>query len=531
MINPNTVVRDSRPEQGQPAIAGPAPPGADHGDPRRWWILAAMALPAFLLNIDFYGISVALPAIGEAFAAGTTALQWTVNGFNLALVAPLIAFGRLGDAVGRRRSLLAGIVLFALGSAVCGLAADITVLVAGRCLQGLAVALFSTSPLSIVTQAFPPARHGLAFGIWGAIGGLGSALGPLLGGALTELLGWRWFFLANVPVAALTVLLILALVPESRDGSAPGRGEGLGFLAITLGLGGLVFGLQFGDDWGWASPAVLAPTLLGLGLLAGFVRRDARQPVPLLDPALLRRRSYLAVLAVTLTGNFGFAALLFFATLYLQDLLQLGPLAAGLVLAAFSAAFVVTLPLAGAALATQGARRLLAWGMGLMVLAFVLVLGAGEAGLAWMVAALAVAGLGQGLAFNTTTTAAMDAVPAARAGTASGLLNAARQLGSTLGIAVTGAVFQAIESRGLLGSLRPHAVLSPEQEDLVRGLLSGSAAARSTLAELAPPLAGRVDAVVQTVFTTALAGGMLLCALVSLLGLAAAYACPRRPKP
>ena len=190
---------------------------------RRWWILAAMALPAFLLNIDFYGISVALPAIGEALGAGTTALQWAVNGFNLALIAPLIAFGRLGDLVGRRRLLLVGVVLFALGSAMCGFATDMGMLIAGRCVQGLAVALFSTSPLSIVGDVFPEDRHALAFSIWAAIGAAGSAVGPLVGGALTELFGWRWFFFINLPVAALTIVLVLAIVPESKDETARGR--------------------------------------------------------------------------------------------------------------------------------------------------------------------------------------------------------------------------------------------------------------------------------------------------------------------
>ena len=169
-----------------------------------------MALPAFLLNIDFYGITVALPSIGEAFGAGTTALQWTVNGFNLALIAPLIAFGRLGDLVGRRKVLLVGVLLFALGSAMCGLAPGVGVLIAGRCVQGLAVALFSTSPLSIVGDVFPEGRRGLAFAVWAAIGAAGSAVGPLVGGALTDLLGWRWFFFVNgipfIPPAATDIV-------------------------------------------------------------------------------------------------------------------------------------------------------------------------------------------------------------------------------------------------------------------------------------------------------------------------------------
>ena len=486
-----------------------------------------MALPAFLLNIDFYGITVALPSIGRALGAGTTGLQWAVNGFTLALIAPLIAFGRLGDLVGRRRLLLVGVALFAAGSTMCGLANDMGVLIAGRCVQGLAVALFSTGPMAIVGDVFPEERHALAFAIWAAIGAAGSAVGPLVGGALTDLFGWRWFFFVNLPVAGLTLLLVLALVPESRDEAAQGPFDWGGFVATTLALAALVYGLQAGDDAGWTAPIVLGALGAGvaLGLLAAWVETRARQP--LLEPMLFRQKGYVAVLGVAVTGNFGFSAVIFFAALFLQDQLDLASLQAGVVMLAFSACFVVTLPLAGRLADCTSPRLLMGVGMALMAAACLLL---APGGLHWLVAGLAVAGIGQGFAFNTSTTAGMDAAPAAKAGEASGVLNAARQLGSTLGIALGGAVFQTIESRGLLAAMQGPAALDPEQASLVRALYSGSEAARATLAGLAPALRTDIAAVTAAVFEASFRGAMLVGAAVSVLGiLAAISARPARP--
>ena len=484
--------------------------------PGRWWILAAMALPAFLLNIDFYGISVALPAIGEALGAGTTGLQWAVNGFNLALIAPLVAFGRLGDLVGRRRLLLVGVVLFALGSILCGFATDMGMLIAGRCVQGLAVALFSTSPLSIVGDVFPEERHALAFSIWAAIGAAGSAVGPLVGGALTDLLGWRWFFFINLPVAALTIALVLAIVPESRDETADGPFDRLGFVTITLGLAALVYGLQSGDDAGWTTLPVLGSLLTGAALLTVAVRAERSAEQPLLEPGLLRLPGYGAVLGVAVAGNFGFSAVIFFSALYLQDQLDLAPLRAGIAMLAFSVCFVVTLPLAGSLMRQVGPRLLMAIGMVLMTAASLMFL---PGGLWWLVLALGVAGIGQGFAFNTSTTAAMGAVPASHSGSAAGVLNAARQLGSILGIAGAGTVFQTLESSGLLAAAaRDHAEVDAQQIALIRALYAGSSSARTTIADLAPSIHRELEDVMAAVFDASFRGAMLACAIVSVAG-------------
>lgn len=497
------------------------------GPARRWGIVAAMALPLFLLSIDFYGVSVALPSVGAEFGAGTTALQWAVNAFNLAMAAPLIAFGGLGDRIGRRRTMLAGILLFAAGSALCGLAPGIGTLIAGRCVQGLGVALFSAGPLSIVASSFPPAERGMAFGICSAVGACGAAVGPLVGGVLTELLSWRWLFLVNLPIGALTAGLILWIVPESRDEAATGRPDLLGVLTVTAALSTLTFGLQLGDDWGWRSPAVLAALVAGPVLAVLFLRIERSRPDPLVDLDLFGQPAFLRAQIVAVTGNFGFSAILFFTTLYLQHVLALQPMEAGFVLLAFSVCFVVTLPATGSWIGRLGGSRAMALGMALMTLAFLLFQPVAPAtGLPWVVAALALAGIGQAFAYNASTTLTMNAVPDARSGAAAGILNGARQLGSVLGIAVTGLVFQSVESSRLLASLDPRLNLMPAEEQDVASLLSGSPQARATITALAqadgrpdnPSFVAFVDGSVADAFVSALHAGMMLCALVSLLG-------------
>ncbi|WP_191061053.1 MFS transporter [Geminicoccus harenae] len=497
---------------------------------RHRWFVVATALPLFLLAIEFYGITVALPSIGRDLGTGTTALQWTVNAFNLALAAPLVAFGRLGGLVGWRRTMLAGILLFAAGSAVCGLAPGIATLLAGRCIQGLAVALFSAASLAIVSRGVAPGERGIAFGICMAVAACAAATGPLVGGVLTEKLGWRWLFLVNLPIALLTTALILRVVPESRDQAREGGIDLAGTATITAGLTLLTFGLQLGDDWGWQSLPVLAGLIGGPLLILLFWWIENRQRQPLIEPALFGQKTLVQAQMVALTSHFGCSALLFFSTFYLQHILRLGPMAAGLVLLAFSCCFVLTLP--GTRIWTRhlGNRQAMMLGMVLMVTAFLLCRPIGpDSGLPWLIAALATAGIGQALAFNASTTATVNAVPEGHA--AAGLLNGARLLGSVLGIALPGAVFQASETGRLLQALHPKLALEPAEGRVVASLLSGSAQASEAILALAratgratdPAFVRFVEGNVTAAFMGAFQSGMLVCAFAALLGVVATF--------
>ena len=502
---------------------------------RPWITVAAMSLPLLLVTIDFYGLSVALPAIGRALDVSTTVLQWTMNGFFLALAAPMLAVGRLADLIGRRRVLLVGVVVFTVGSAASGLAPGAVTLIAGRCLQGVGAAMFIASGISIVSNAFPAERRGLGIAVVTAVSNVGSAIGPLVGGFLTDTLSWRWFFFMNVPLAIAAIVLTLLFVDETRDETAHGRIDIAGFGLATAGFVALVLGIQLGNDLHWHSWAVAGPIVLGILLLAGFAVLELRLADPLVDLRLFTGRNVLATMGVAFFGNYTFTAVFFFPTLYLQNLLRLSPLETGTVFLAFSLAFVGGSLVAGAAVTRIGERTAMAGGMTLMALCFALLAGIRPdgwgAGLGLLLLALAVAGIGEAFAYNISTSAGMSAIPEDKAGAASGAQNAIRQIGSVFGVAVTGAWFAAIEKQRLNALIwGGRDGVSAADRPEIKGLLSGSELAREKLEHLVPQAAGHILGAVNESFLAAMHGGMLLCVAAALIGVVSALLYRGKPR-
>jgi EmrB/QacA subfamily drug resistance transporter len=491
---------------------------------RRWWVVVTMALTTLLMTIDFNGLTVALPTIGRDLDTSTTGLQWTINAYLLALAAPSVAAGRLADIFGRRRVLLIGTAVFVVGSAASGLAQADWWLITARVVQGFGAAAFFAASLSIVSNAFPPEERSKGIGVWAGIGTVGLAIGPLVGGFLTQALSWRWFFFVNVPVAVLAIVLTLVAVRESRDESASRHLDFTGLLTVTFGLAALVLAIQQSDTLGWGSALVIGSLLAALILLGLFFFVEPRLPEPLIDLGLFANRSYLGANGVAFAQNFGFAALLFFLTLYLQNILHYSPLEAGLVFLAFSTILAVVDSFAGRLAASVGARLPMAVGMALCALAFLLLaLLKPTSGLALVIAALLVAGVGQALAYTVSTTGGMQAIPEAKAGAASGILSMIRLIGAVFGVAVTGAVFKTMENNKLTELLAASgANLDASDRTEIKGLLSGSAAAEAKLSRLAPGVADQVDRLVRVAFVHAFDGAMVLCLAVSLAGVLAA---------
>ena len=492
---------------------------------RRWWVVATMALTTLLMTIDFNGLTVALPTIGRDLDTSTTGLQWTINAYLLALAAPSVAAGRLADIFGRRMVLLIGTTVFVVGSAGSGLAQTDWWLIAARVVQGFGAAAFFAASLSIVSNAFPPDQRSKGIGVWAGIGTVGLAIGPLIGGFLTQALSWRWFFFVNIPVAVLAIALTLAVVRESRDEGASSHVDLFGVLTITGGLAALVLAIQQGDTLGWTSVLVIGSALAALVLLGLFSVVEPRLPEPLVDLGLFANRSYVGANAVAFAQNFGFSALLFFLTLYLQNILHYSPLQAGMVFLAFSAILAVVDSFAGRLAASVGARLPMAVGMALCAVAFLLlVMLSPTSGISLVIVALLVAGVGQALAYTVSTTGGMQAIPEAKAGAASGILSMVRLLGAVLGVAVTGALFKAMENARLTSLLAASGTnVDASERAEIKGLLSGSAAAEDKLSSLAPGVADHVDQVVREAFVHAFDGAMVLCLAVSLAGVLAAF--------
>lgn len=486
---------------------------------RKWWVVAATGLAIVLITVDFNGITVALPTIGRDLNTSTTGLQWTVNAYLLSFAASMVAFGRLADIFGRRRVLLVGIGIFVGASALCGFAQSDRWLIAARVVQGFGAAGFFAASLPIVSGAFPPEERSKGIAMWAAVSGIGLAIGPLVGGFLTEALSWRWFFFFNIPIAAITVALTLAVVRESRDETVERHVDLAGLVAITAGLAALVLGIQQSDTLGWTSPLVVG--LLAAVLLLGvFAVVETRVRDPLIDLALFGDRSYLGANAVGFTANFGTGAVLFFLTLYLQNVLAYSPLHAGLVFLAFTVPLVVFETKSSEIAAKIGTRRSMAGGMALMASSFLLLaLLTPTSGLSLVAVALVIMGVGLGVAYSVSSTAGMAAIPDSKAGAASGILGMIRILGVVFGVAIGGALFKTLENRRLASLLsEAGADLGASDRTEIRGLLSGSSAAEAKISQFAPTAAGEIDQVVREAFVYGFDGTMLLCAVVSVAG-------------
>lgn len=411
------------------------------------WILAAVSMALFCVQIDYFATNLALPRMASDLNSTATDLQWVISVYMLALGAFMVPAGRIGDIFGRRRALLAGIALFGLSSALCALAPSATLIIAFRALQGLGAALIFPVSVSVLTNAFPSVRASHAIGLAYGIAGLGNAAGPLIGGLLTETVGWRWIFWLNVPLTLIALAIGARSITESFDETVPRRIDVSGLALITVGIGLFTLTFDRAPTWGWLSAPTVVAFVCSLAALVVFVVVEKRVRWPLVDLSLLRNPRFTILVMAGTISNIAYGVTIFLATLYLQQVRGLDPLTAGL-------AFLG--PSAGAALGGAISGRLAASRppvlvMGLTSVAAALSLAAlaGSSGWVGYLSALTACGFTLGLVYAFTTVATQAVVRPERAGEAAGVTLTALVTLAGVGVAVSGTVLEMLQLAGM----------------------------------------------------------------------------------
>ena len=412
---------------------------------RRWWILAGASTGLFMLMLDSTAIALALPSIRLDLGASSSGIQWAQNVYLLALAALVTALGRAGDLVGRRLVFCSGLVVFALGSVVCARADSIAVLVAGRAVQGLGAAAMLALSLAIATLAFSAERRPRAIGIWAAVSSIALAVGPLVGGGIVEFASWRWLFLLNIPLAAISVALLLTAMPESRDESGR-RIDVSGVVTLSAGLTLLVLALVQGKSWGWTSLGTLAALAAGLALLAFFVAVETRVAEPLIDLDLFRSGPYLGASAAAFALVGSYWTVMFLLPQYLDLALRFSTARAGVLMLPVTVPMAFISPIVARLVARVSAQLVMTAGMACATLGMLLLTRLDGSSNYYDVApGLILFGVALGFVYAPMSAAAMAALPAEDAGVASGVLAMVRCLGGAVLLAGGGAVFQHVQ--------------------------------------------------------------------------------------
>ena len=411
---------------------------------RKWWTLSVVSVATFMLLLDITVVNTALPSIARDLHASFDDLQWVIDAYTLALAAIVLTAGSLADRLGRRAVFAAGLIVFSLSSLAAGLAPDALVLNLSRAMEGVGGAAMFAVSLALVAQEFPAGRErGTAMGVYGATIGMSVAVGPLVGGALTDSLGWRWVFFINVPVGLAALAVTFLKVRESRDPQAR-RVDWPGLATLSGGLFLLVLALVRGNDDGWTSPLILAELAGAAALLGSFVVIEQTVSEPMLPLALFRRRAFTGVQLAAFAVSVSLFSLFLYLTLYLQDYLHYSPLQAGLRYLPITLGAFIAAPVAGGLLGRVPARVLMAIGLAGTGIGLLLMSGLSH-GSGWtaLLPGFIIAGLAVGVLNPVIADVALSVVPKERSGMAAGVNDTFRQVGVALGTAVWGAIFLA----------------------------------------------------------------------------------------
>jgi EmrB/QacA subfamily drug resistance transporter len=408
---------------------------------RKWWTLAAVAFGLFMIMLDNTVVNVALPAIQDDLGVGLAELEWIVTGYALTFAALMLTGGKLADLLGRRLIFVVGLAIFTLASLACGLATSGDVLIGARIVQGVGAALMNPATLSIISATFPPRQRGMAIGIWAGVSALALAIGPLVGGLLTDHGHWSWIFYINIPVGILAIAASFLFIDESKDTSEVQRLDLPGLLTSGVGLFALTYGLIEANSYGWTSGRIVTAFVASAVLLAAFVVLEHRQRVPMLDLSLFRSGTFTGANLVILLVALAMFGVFFFVSLYMQNILGYSAVEAGAAFLPMTILIILIAPIAGKATDRIGSRWLMTVGMVLIGVQLLYFSTLGVDATFWnLLPAFLVGGVGMALTMTPSAAAAVRAVPTDKAGVGSAVLNSSRQVGGSLGIAIMGAI-------------------------------------------------------------------------------------------
>lgn len=487
----------------------------------KWWPLVTVCVAVFMLLIDITVVNVALPDIQSELGASFSSLQWVIDAYALTLAAFQLTAGTVGDRIGRKQVFIAGIVVFVLSSVACGLAPSVQALDACRAVQGVGGAIMFATSLAIIGASYSGRDRGTAFGIWGATTGASVAVGPLVGGALTSGVGWRWIFFVNVPIGVVALAIAWRRLPRTApSGDSKIDWPGLGL--FSLALAALVFALIRGNQVGWASGQEIGLFVGAVAGFAAFVHREYRAAIsgghPMFDIRLFRRPGFTGAQVAAFTVNGSLFALLLYITLYLQDILGFSAFQAGLRLLAVTALTVLAAPIAGKLSARAPLRFLVGGGLVVIGVGLLVMRGITETS-GWLVLlpGFMITGLGSGITNSPLGSLAVGVVERWRAGMGAGVNNTFRQVGLATGVAAYGAIFQSRVQTDLTHRLAP--ALSPSRVHELAGAVS-SGGVRQALAHMPGRLHTQVAAAAKGAFVSGLAELFLIAGIAALVGAA-----------
>ncbi|MGH3014406.1 MAG: MFS transporter [Gaiellaceae bacterium] len=408
---------------------------------RKWWTLGALAFALFMIMLDNTVVNVALPSIQRDLDIGLSELEWTVNAYALTFAVLMLSGGKLADFFGRRRVFLIGLAIFTLASLACGLATSGGTLIGARMIQGVGAAIMLPATLSIISATFPPHQRGMAIGIWAGVSAMALAIGPLIGGLITEHIDWSWIFFVNVPIGVLGIVVSALVIHESRDTSADQRLDIPGLLASAVALFALTFALIEANAYGWGDPLIVGLFVLSAVAFAAFVWLEAHQRSPMLDLSLFRSSTFAGANVVALLVTLAMFGVFFFMSIYMQNILGYSATKTGAAFLPMTVLIILIAPAAGKFSDRVGSRWLMTAGMTCLTVALIVFSRLGLDSGFWDIApGLLVGGLGLALVMTPMTAAALGSVPVEKSGVGSGVLNTFRQVGGALGIAVMGAI-------------------------------------------------------------------------------------------